>query len=295
MVRARSAIFSTSSSAIGPTATTAEIAMQRSPAEPKPALTIASAARSRSASGRITAWFFAPPRACTRLPAAVPVAYTYRAIGVDPTKLIDLIAVLVSSSSTTVLSPCSTLNTPGGSPASAHSSASHNDADGSFSLGLSTTVLPAAMAIGKNHIGTIAGKLNGEMMPTGPSGWRTEYTSTLVDAFSVNPPLSRCGMPQANSTTSWPRLISPRASESTLPCSLVRILASSPLRALSSSRKLNMIAVRLVSEVSRQAGNAAAAASMTARASSTLPSATSPVTSPVAGLVTAAVLPPVPG
>ena len=74
MVRARSAILATRSSAIGPTATHAEIAMQRSPAEPKPALTIASAARSRSASGRITAWFFAPPRACTRLPCAVPVA-----------------------------------------------------------------------------------------------------------------------------------------------------------------------------------------------------------------------------
>ena len=43
------------------------------PAEPKPALIIASAARSRSASGRMTAWFFAPPRACTRLPCAVPV------------------------------------------------------------------------------------------------------------------------------------------------------------------------------------------------------------------------------
>src|SRR5215207_10328161 len=126
-------------------------------------------------------------------------------MGVDPTKLIDLIAGLVSSSSTAVLSPCSTLNTPGGSPASAHSSASHSEADGAFSLGLSTTVLPVAIAIGKNHIGTMAGKLNGPMMPTGPSGWRTEYTSTLVEAFSVNPPLTRCGIPHANSTTSCPR------------------------------------------------------------------------------------------
>ena len=70
--RARSAIFATSSSAMPPTATSAETAMHRSPAEPKPALTAASAARSRSASGSTTMWFFAPPRACTRLPAAVP-------------------------------------------------------------------------------------------------------------------------------------------------------------------------------------------------------------------------------
>ena len=46
--------------------------MHRSPAEPNPALTAASAARSRSASGSTTMWFFAPPSACTRLPARVP-------------------------------------------------------------------------------------------------------------------------------------------------------------------------------------------------------------------------------
>ena len=61
-------------SGVAMAATAALIAMQRSPAEPKPALTIASAARSRSASGRITAWFFAPPRACTRLPCLEAVS-----------------------------------------------------------------------------------------------------------------------------------------------------------------------------------------------------------------------------
>ena len=64
----RSVILATSSSPIGSTATSTETAMQRSPAAPKPADTAASAARSRSASGRTTMWFFAPPRACTRLP-----------------------------------------------------------------------------------------------------------------------------------------------------------------------------------------------------------------------------------
>ena len=78
-----------------------------------------------------------------------------------------------------------TLKTPSGSPASFHSSAIHSAAVGTFSLGFSTTVLPAAMAIGKNHIGTMAGKLNGLMIPTTPSGWRTECTSTPVEAFSV--------------------------------------------------------------------------------------------------------------
>jgi hypothetical protein len=45
---------------------------------------------------------------------------------------------------------------------------------GSFSDGLTMTVFPQAIAIGKNHIGTIAGKLNGEITATGPNGWRIE-------------------------------------------------------------------------------------------------------------------------
>ena len=48
--------------------------MHRSPAEPYPAETAASAAAATSASGSTTMWFFAPPSACTRLPARVPVS-----------------------------------------------------------------------------------------------------------------------------------------------------------------------------------------------------------------------------
>ena len=44
-----------------------------------------SAAKSMSASGSTTAWFFAPPRACTRLPCSVARWWTYLAIGVEPT------------------------------------------------------------------------------------------------------------------------------------------------------------------------------------------------------------------
>ena len=48
--------------------------MQRSPAAPYAADTAASAAMSTSASGSTSMWFFAPPRAWTRLPLAVPVS-----------------------------------------------------------------------------------------------------------------------------------------------------------------------------------------------------------------------------
>ncbi len=73
-------------------------------------------------------------------------------------------------------------------PASATSSARKFDAEGSFSDGFNTKVLPQAMAKGNIHKGTIAGKLNGVMPATTPSGWRSECTFTPVDAFSVNSP-----------------------------------------------------------------------------------------------------------
>ena len=94
----------------------------------------------------------------------------YFAIGVEPTKDIASTSGLSISPSTASLSPLRTLKTPSGSPASFHSLASHIDAEGSFSDGFNTTVFPAAIAIGKNHIGTITGKLNGLMIPTTPSG-----------------------------------------------------------------------------------------------------------------------------
>ena len=73
-VAIRSEILPINSSAMESTATRALIAMQRSPADPNPAFTAASAAKSRSASGSTTMWFFAPPSAWTRFPARVPVS-----------------------------------------------------------------------------------------------------------------------------------------------------------------------------------------------------------------------------
>src|ERR1051325_4746186 len=105
-------------------------------------------------------------------------------MGVEPTKLTALMPGCARMASTATLSPCTTLNTPAGSPASAHSSASQLAADGSFSLGFTITALPAPIAIGKNQHGTIAGKLNGLMIAATPRGWRIEYTSTRVETPS---------------------------------------------------------------------------------------------------------------
>ncbi len=98
----------------------------------------------------------------------------YCAIGVEPTNDTAAIFGWVSRRSTATLSPWTTLNTPGGRPASARSWAQNIAEDGSRSLGLRMNVLPHAIARGYIHIGTIAGKLNGVMPATTPSGWRIE-------------------------------------------------------------------------------------------------------------------------
>ena len=115
-------------------------------------------------------------RAAERLhPLAVGRARRRRrscATGVEPTNETPRTSGWSSSASTASASPCTTLKTPSGSPASANHCASSVEAVGSFSDGLSTTALPQAIAIGTNHIGTMAGKLNGEITATTPSGCR---------------------------------------------------------------------------------------------------------------------------
>ncbi|CAM5724986.1 hypothetical protein SFUMM280S_09701 [Streptomyces fumanus] len=57
--------------------------------------------------------------------------------------------------------------------------------------GLSTKVLPQAMASGNIHIGTIAGKLNGVMPATTPSGCRIAATSTRLATSVDSSPFDR--------------------------------------------------------------------------------------------------------
>src|SRR6187200_3322279 len=98
----------------------------------------------------------------------------YRAIDVEPTNETAPTSGCSRIASTATLSPCTTLKTPSGRPASLSSSAVQIDAEGSFSDGFSTNVLPHASAGPHIHMGTIAGKLNGVIPATTPSGWRIE-------------------------------------------------------------------------------------------------------------------------
>jgi hypothetical protein len=94
----------------------------------------------------------------------------HTAIGVEPTNDTAATPGWVIKASTASLSPCTTLNTPSGSPASVSSSATNCDVEGSFSDGFRMNVFPQAIAIGYIHIGTIVGKLNGVIPTTTPKG-----------------------------------------------------------------------------------------------------------------------------
>ncbi len=68
---------------------------------------------------------------------------------------------------------------PGGkAPVSSSSSKIRCEGRGSRSEGLRMKALPVASAKGRNQSGIIAGKLNGVIAATTPTGWRTISTST---------------------------------------------------------------------------------------------------------------------
>ena len=151
---------------------------------------------------------------------------------------------------------------------------------------------PIGVAAGITPFNFPAGKLKGVMPAATPIGCRTAWLSIPTPMFSVISPFRSCGAPQANSTTSRPRVTSPRASEMTLPCSALMIAASSSAWVSMRSRSRFMSRARRSGGVAAQAGNAARAAATAASTSSALASWTSAVWAPVAGLNTGAVRPP---
>ena len=187
---------------------------------------------------------------------------------------------------TASLSPFTTLTTPGGPPASSNSSTRRNGQDGSRSDGFSRNVLPQVTASGNIQSGIIAGKLNGVIPAHTPRGCIKDQVSMPVPTSRLCSPFRRCGMPQANSTTSHPRISDPRASSSVLPCSREISSAISPACSSSSARYRNMIRARAAGGVACQAGSASWAACTAALTSADPPRRTCRATSPVDGLKT---------
>ena len=136
--------------------------MQRWPAAPNALPRMFETVRSMTASGITTMKFFAPPSACTRLPAAAERSYTYFATLAEPTNETASMPGWSRMPLTTSTEPLTRLTTPSGSPpASSIRLKTSSCVSGTCSDGLRMNVLPQAIANGRNQKGTIAGKLNG--------------------------------------------------------------------------------------------------------------------------------------
>ena len=92
---------------------------------------------------------------------------------------------LCNKASTATLSPCTTLKTPSGRPASVSHFAIIREGDGSLSEGFKIKQFPQTRATGNIHIGTIPGKLKGVIPATTPNDCLTLKLSTSVPTFSV--------------------------------------------------------------------------------------------------------------
>ncbi|MCY1536809.1 hypothetical protein D9M68_722800 [compost metagenome] len=195
------------------------------------------------------------------------------------------------SASTASLSPCTTFSTPLGRPAWCSSSAISRVELGSRSEGLRMKQLPQAMASGYIHSGTMAGKLNGVMPATTPSGWKSLQASMFGPTLRLYSPLRISGAAQAYSTFSMPRLSSPAASSRVLPCSSLISLEMAASFCSSSCLKRNSTWARLAGGVLRQAGKAALAASMACCTVARLARPSVWMASPVDGLNTSVVRP----
>ena len=158
--------------------------------------------------------------------------------------------------------------------------------EGSLSDGLRMNAFPQATAGANFHIGIIAGKLNGVIPATTPTGWRIEYMSMPGPALSENSPFRKCGAPMQNSATSKPLWTSPLASGSVLPCSLDSLSASLSMSRCSNRTNSISTRPRRCGFVAAHFGWAASAPLTAASTSPALASGTRACTSPVAGLNT---------
>ena len=120
--------------------------------------------------------------------AAVPMC---RAVSGDPVKEIRrTLGSAASAAPTSSPIPWTTLNTPGGNPASSTRSASTEAESGDHSAGLSTTVLPAARAGAHFQVESMNGAFQGVMTTAGPAGirWTAFAVPLEVQVRSSYPP-----------------------------------------------------------------------------------------------------------
>ena len=137
-----------------------------------PAIAAAEAA-SRSASGKMIDGLLPPSSRLTRFTRAAAPAWIARPVAFEPVNVIASTSGWATRAAPTVSPvPWTTLNTPGGIPASSASSAMRTAVMGVCSAGLRTTLLPAQSA-NVAIAAAAVGPFHGMIAPTTPSGSRT--------------------------------------------------------------------------------------------------------------------------
>ena len=185
--------------------------------------------------------------------------------------------------------PVTTLKTPGGTPASAASSASAKAVSGVCSAGLTTMVHPAASAGAALRVIMAAGKFQGVMAAQTPTGsFRTTMRPDACGAMKTSP-LTRLASSANHSMKEPAYATSPLASASGLPSSRTISRARCSVLAATSSAQARRTADRSLPDRLRQAGSARCAASMASRTCPRLIAGTVATTSPVAGSSTSIV------
>jgi hypothetical protein len=183
------------------------------------------------------------------------------------------------------------LSTPGGRPARAASAASASAVSGASSLGLQTTVQPAASAGATLRVIMEKGKFQGVMAATTPTGWRSTRKRVARAGGDSTSPATRGASSANHRMEASPVSTSLRASASGLPHSRVMRRARSSRAAQAASCQRRSAAARSRAGRAAQGPNAAAAAAIAARVSGPPQSETRARRPPVAGLSTSKAAP----
>src|SRR5215467_8511148 len=256
-------------------------AVQLWPAHMKEASRAASAARSRSASSRITIGPLPPSSRSWVLPAAR--AATLAPVATDPMKPTPCTPGWPATASpTTGPGPGRKLNTPAGRPAAVMVSASSAQQAEVVGAGTQITTLPAARAGANSSAPIVYGQFHGLITPTTPSGTRRFSTRRAASVEGGAAPASRLASSAA--------IVKYPASSVTSSRSSARARARSSARRRMAAATVSQTAARSNADSAAQAGAAALAAATASSTSARSATATEANVCPEDGL-TAGALP----
>src|SRR5215469_2630780 len=263
-------------------------AVQLWPAHRYAASRAASAARSRSASSRITIGPLPPSSRSWVLPAAR--AATLAPVATDPMKPTPCTpGCPATASPTTGPGPGRKLNTPAGRPAAVMVSASSAQQAEVVGAGTQITTLPPASAGANSSAPIVYGQFHGLITPTTPSGTRRFSTRRAASVEGGAAPARRLASSAAIVKYSASSVTSSRASASSgFPWSSARARARSSARWRIAAATVSQTAARSNADSAAQAGAAALAAATASSTSARSATATEANVCPEDGLMAGA-------